>query len=206
MTLSHDTRKSSTARLLSLDGYHHDPVVDDTLPSGLPRLTRRTGRLIQLGHRAACEIWSPNSAVHPYLPGVVPTGFDFPFLTTLSTGAMMVTLAALTTRFLLKCSLPSPRGEGSFAVTFLPKPMIYRNLHQFFSYGSPLSRNLMFVFERLPSSFVDAIHTRISYLQRVSAENDKITIDYKEVWANRPVLPAPWEITRLRSIDNYEAA
>jgi hypothetical protein len=65
----HDSRKFSVRRHLALSSYLAPPIIDNGLLSRLPWLVQRVGRSVQLEQRV-WELWSPNSAVTPFLPGL----------------------------------------------------------------------------------------------------------------------------------------
>jgi hypothetical protein len=73
--LNHDSRRFPTSRLLSIHGYDHLPLVNDTLRFDLPRFRQHSGRLVAVGQRV-WELWSPNSAQVAFYPGVPPTNFQ----------------------------------------------------------------------------------------------------------------------------------
>ena len=75
MNSTFDSRRFPTSRLLSIHGYDHLPIVDDTLPFNLPRFRQHSGRLVAVGHRV-WELWSPNSAQVAFYPGVPPTNLQ----------------------------------------------------------------------------------------------------------------------------------
>ncbi|KAF8066850.1 hypothetical protein FPV67DRAFT_1670315 [Lyophyllum atratum] len=68
-----DSRRFSTPRLASLAGYDDPPVVDSSLRFKLPLPTIRqhSGRFV----RGQYEVWSPNSGLIPFLPGLPPPSF-----------------------------------------------------------------------------------------------------------------------------------
>ena len=70
-----DSRRFPTSRLLSIHGYDHLPLVDDSLSFNLPRFRQHSGQLVAVGHRI-WELWSPNSAQVAFYPGVPPTNFQ----------------------------------------------------------------------------------------------------------------------------------
>ncbi|KAF8221544.1 hypothetical protein L208DRAFT_1327307, partial [Tricholoma matsutake] len=64
-----------TPRLLSIHGYDHLPLVDDTLHFKLPQFHQHSGRLVASGHHV-WELWSPNSSQAAFYPGVPPADFE----------------------------------------------------------------------------------------------------------------------------------
>jgi hypothetical protein len=206
MAFSNNTRKYSGTRLLSLYGYRDDPIVDDTLPSRIPRLTQRTGRLIQLGRRGACEIWSPNSAVHPYLPGVVPKGFDFSIPENSCHRRYDGHLGRFDYTISPQMFSSETPWRGFIRRHLSPQTDDLPEFTPVFQLWKPPTSDPSFLVEQLPPKYVDAISMRISSLQHASAGNNEIALDYREVWENRPVLPTPSEVDRLRSVATYEDA
>lgn len=73
-SVANDTRQCTTGRLWSGDGYSVPPSVDDCFLFQLPYVNRYVGRDVELdGHR--WELWSPNSSICPYYPGLRHAGF-----------------------------------------------------------------------------------------------------------------------------------
>lgn len=73
--MQNDTRRWSTGRLWSGEGYAKAPTVDDCLLFTLPMFQRYSGRDVEVDG-CRWELWSPNSAVRPYFPGVRHSAFD----------------------------------------------------------------------------------------------------------------------------------
>lgn len=64
-----DTRRYSKSRVWSGFGYDHPPTVLSGLSFRFHKLTRCSTRDVQLTDGRRWELWSPNSAILPYLPG-----------------------------------------------------------------------------------------------------------------------------------------
>jgi hypothetical protein len=200
-----DTRKYTTSRLPSNYGYDEHPVVDDTLPSRLPVLTQRTGRLIRLG-RQLCELWSPNSAVHPYLPGLIPKGSDFSIPNNPRHRRYDGHLGRFDYTVVPQMFSDEKPWRGFILRPFSPQTANlpeFAPVHQLWK-PSPLSLNIPPT--QLPPLYINSLRARITDFNRISTDNDKIATDRIDVWRNRPELPTPAEIDRLAKINNYEDA
>lgn len=200
-----DPRQYTTTRLRSNHGYDDPPIVDDSLPSALPLLTQRTGRLVQFG-RELCEIWSPNSAIHPYLPGVVPKGFDFSIPDDPRHRRYDGHLGRFDYTVIPQMFSGDRPWRGFIRRPFAPESSQYPEfaiIHQLWK-PSPSSQGVWPT--TLPISYIQALHERVTQLDSASAENSVIAQYYPSVWEYRPLLPTHAEIDQLGSICRFEQA
>ena len=70
----HDSRQYSTRRRKSCFGYFEPPVVDDTLSFLLPPFSRVHSRTVVMKGET-WEVWSPNSLVDAFYPGIRAPGY-----------------------------------------------------------------------------------------------------------------------------------
>lgn len=200
-----DTRKYTTSRLPSIHGYTALPVVDDTLPARLPLLTQRTGRLIQMG-RQLCEIWSPNSAVHPYLPGVIPKGFNFSIPDIPSHRRYDGHLGRFDYTVVPQMFSDKRPWRGFIRRPLSSQAARYPEFFLVHQIWKPLPSSSNDWPTTLPSWYLDALNSRITQLLLASNGNEWISSNRSAVWENRPVLPAHEEIDQLGTIDKFDEA
>lgn len=70
----HDSRRYNSKRRMSNFGYYEPPVVDDTLSLILPLFSRMYSRLVAVAGKT-WELWSPNSVIDAYYPGIRAPGY-----------------------------------------------------------------------------------------------------------------------------------
>ncbi|EDR02993.1 uncharacterized protein LACBIDRAFT_331931 [Laccaria bicolor S238N-H82] len=71
----YDARIYDTTRRKSISGYFELPVVDNTLPLILPPFSRVHSRLVTMSGKTWL-IWSPNSRIDAYYPGIRAPGHE----------------------------------------------------------------------------------------------------------------------------------
>jgi len=203
MNPTFDSRHYPTSRLLSIHGYDHPPVVDDTLGFNLPRFRQHSGHLVAVGH-CIWELWSPNSSQVAFYPGVPPPN--------------------------LQLCIPSDERQrrydghlGRFDATFSPQLLSEQRpwrgfilrpesgfkqqsqypefalLHQ--NWQSMSSEDGM-----ITSQWIDALMFRLNYLDAEMSNRSEIRDCRPDLWDGRPLYPSVDDIVTLRCTRSFSVA
>ena len=71
----YDSRQYDSKRRSNTFGYYQPPAVNDTLTFTLPPFSRMIDRLVSMGSKT-WQLWSPNSTLHAFYPGVRAPKFE----------------------------------------------------------------------------------------------------------------------------------
>jgi hypothetical protein len=203
MNQGFDSRFFPTPRLLSIHGYDHLPLVDDTLRFKLPRFRQHSGRLVASG-RHVWELWSPNSSQVAFYPGVSPTDFQLSCCSDemqrrydghLGRYDPTVSPQLLSERtpwrgFILR------QASGFKRQSECPE---FALLHQ--KWRSTSADEGM-----IETEWIDALMFRLNYLDAEMSSCSKVTDCRADLWESRPLYPSVDEIVVLRRIRAFGVA
>jgi hypothetical protein len=203
MNPTFDSRHYPTSRLLSIHGYDHLPVVDDTLGFNLPRFRQHSGRLVAAGSRV-WELWSPNSSQVAFYPGVPPPN--------------------------LQLCIPSDERQrrydghlGRFDSTLFPQLLSeqrpwrgfilrqesgfkQRSQYPEFSLLHQNWRSISSEEGIIVSEWIDALMFRLNHLDAEMSNCSEIMDCRADLWNSRPLYPSVDQIVTLRHIRSFSIA